>query len=184
MVKKNVATFLSPLRHGDTEKEQFRQSSPYALAKTFANRYRSNSEKLITPKLVIYFFKWLSISCLTLLTLTGCQGDPQEQLRSEGHKITRLLIQDLKKVKNRDDLLVVGPDLERHFTLLGQAMLKGRSQREKGVGTAQLELRPEDHSLSEELREQINRVCQIEGGRQVISTAQKAIRDLLTDRST
>ena len=42
-----------------------------------------------------------------------------------------------------------------------------------------LELTKEDHQLSEELREQINRVSQIEGGRQVISTTQKPIRDLL-----
>ena len=96
-------------------------------------------------------------------------------MRERGHKITRLLIQDLKKVKNRDDLLVVGPDLELHFQCLGKEMLKSR---EYGH-LSPLELTQEDQQLSEELREQINRVSQIEGGRQVICAAQKPIRELL-----
>lgn len=111
--------------------------------------------------------------------LASCKSTPQEQSREQGHKITRLLIQDLKQVKNRDDLLLVAPALEHHFKLLGEEMLKAR----RHAHLAASELSQEDHLLSEELGEQINRVSQIEGGRQVISASQKSIRDLLDEKS-
>lgn len=75
--------------------------------------------------------------------------------------------------------MLVSSELKHHFTLLGKEMQKGRTYREKEL----LELRPEDHRLSEELKAQIERVCQIEGGRQVICDAQKPIWELLKEKS-
>lgn len=89
--------------------------------------------------------------------------------------MTHLLIQDLKRIKNRDDLLLVTDDLERHFTLLGEVMLKGR----QNAYLPPLEFSQEDHRLSEELSNEIQRVNQLEGGRQVLAAAQKNMRAAL-----
>gem|GEM_PF-7010931 len=124
-----------------------------------------------TQSLSAFFYSLIILSFL----LTSCKASPQEQLRKEGHKITHLLIQDLKRIKNRDDLLLVKADLERHFTLLGEAMLKTR----QNAHLPPLEFSQEDHRLSEELSREIQRVNQLEGGRQVLAAAQKSMRAAL-----
>lgn len=93
--------------------------------------------------------------------------------RREGHKIIKLLIQDLQKIRTRDDLLVVEPLLEKHFLKLAQVMIGSRERDGEG------ELKESDHILSEQLRVQLNRVYHIEGGREIIERTQVRAIELL-----
>ena len=114
---------------------------------------------------------YMALVVLTFsLAAAGC-STPAEQFREKGKTITHLLIQDLQSVRSRDDLLTAAPKLEKHFLELAAQMSAFKEYRLKNQKEP-LELAEEEDILSNQLQVEIERISQMEGGREVLQKAQ------------
>jgi 3-phosphoglycerate kinase len=96
-----------------------------------------------------------------------------EDYREEGEGITNSLIKELKKVKNRDELLIGTPRLKKLFKQLADLIVAAHQYREKHPTLEIPELSTTAHTLNEQLRSELNRIYLIEGGREVIEKCQE-----------
>ncbi len=107
---------------------------------------------------------------VALFLLCGCSPNSPEEFQQEGEACCRLLITDLQKIENREQLLLAAPVLKKHFEGLIDLMIEAREfQQKKGARDALESENSTDLILENELR----RIYTIEGGREVIERAQQ-----------
>lgn len=103
-----------------------------------------------------------------LLLLAGCAPSSLEDYQREGEALSRKLTADLQKIYTREELAKAVPHLEKQFEKMIDLIIEAR--------LFQID-HPEDASLydgfeSDALRDQLQRIYTIEGGRETIEKAQ------------
>lgn len=110
---------------------------------------------------------------LTLALLTSCGRQSLEDFREEGEGITRSLTQELRSIHSRDELILHFPRLKKHFDELVNVMISAREFQEKYPKSIEVPLEKGNHDISDRLRVELNRIYQIEGGRELVEKAQE-----------
>ena len=112
------------------------------------------------------FFVWV------LLAVAGCQPSSLEEFQMEGTAQMRLLLQDLRRIESREDLLSLLPALQKRFDKLVDLMIEARSFQQKN-GDQEISFQEVNPVLNQSLLEELRRVYALEGGRECLEKAQK-----------
>jgi hypothetical protein len=114
--------------------------------------------------------------------MQSCSSSYYEEYREEGQGTLRKLLKELRKIRNRDDLAAVTPNLEKLFLQLAQTMVVAKRFQEKNPQTPFPEFSTKDHELSDQVRTELNRIYRLEGGREGIEKCQEtALKFILTN---
>lgn len=109
---------------------------------------------------------------LLFFLLTGCGPQSLEDFKQEGQDILLSLVNELESIHTRDELLKAAPKLKDLFNKFVKITISAARLREKHH-LDYLEFTKQDHELSEKLRMELNRLYQLEGGRDIIEKAQE-----------
>ena len=109
---------------------------------------------------------------MALFLLCGCSPNSSEEFQREGEASCRLLIADLQKIENREQLLLAAPLLKKRFEGLIDLMIEAREFQEKKEAESSEEMFSET-STDLVLENELRRIYTIEGGREVIERAQQ-----------
>lgn len=107
-----------------------------------------------------------------LALLSSCQSSTLEDFRYEGASQVRLLIEDLKKVESREDLVQAGPVLKKRFEKIVDLMIQSRAYQQKNPGL-EIGFYSSNQALSDSLLEQMKRIYALEGGKECVEKAQR-----------
>lgn len=111
--------------------------------------------------------------------LAGCGSRSLEDFREEGLQTTRSLLVELRQIHNRRELVEAAPKLKQSFNRLATLMIAAREFQKTHPDQEKLELQEWDHELSDQLRAELNRLYQLDGGREIIEkTQEEALRRL------
>lgn len=111
-----------------------------------------------------------------MLLLASCRSSNLEDYREEGEAITRSLIQELKKIRTKEQLIASKNNLKGLFDRLVETMIAAETYIHSHPNLDQSVFPEPDHELSDQLRGELNRIYQLEGGRQIIEQCeQKAL---------
>ena len=123
----------------------------------------SNLKSLLRFTLSItFFFSFLS-----------CSSNSLEDFSEEGEGVSRALTLELKRIRSRDDLLIYAPKLEQLFDSLVYVIIEAQKYQEAHPDAKAVFYVKKDHSASDELRIELNRILYMEGGREVIEKVQE-----------
>ena len=114
-------------------------------------------------------FCLLSLAAL----LVGCGPDTLQEYRQEGQATTRNLIREMRSISSREQLVDAVDRLEALFDELADVMIGARERQDEELRDAPLPLTDRDHQLSAALKAEIDRLYQIEGGRDLVEAAQR-----------
>lgn len=119
------------------------------------------------------------VNVLTLLFLflifQGC-SPTSESIKMESRGIVRAIVSELQQIHTREDLLKSSPKLRKQLNRLVESMIKARTlQLQSQLNEAQFERQP----LCDVLRNELNRVYKLDGGREIIENCQKDALDRL-----
>ena len=111
------------------------------------------------------FLLWMS------LLLSSCSPSSLEDFHYEGKVRCRALIEELQTIHNREDLTRALPRLKKHFNELVDLMIDAREFQEKHSDE---EAMPDfaENSISSLLEQELRRIYAIDGGREIIESAQ------------
>jgi hypothetical protein len=107
-----------------------------------------------------------------LLALPSCQPTTLEDFQLEGAPLARRLLEDLKKIETREDLLLLEPALKRDFEKLVDLMIQARAFQQKNLDL-EIPFQNINQILNASLLEEMKRVYEIEGGRESVERAQR-----------
>lgn len=113
------------------------------------------------------------LAFVVAIAVCGCSPDSLRDHRQEGQAISRRLIHEMRAVTTRQELVEALPGLESLFEELVDVMISARQRQEEEVAPSPLELTERDHQLSAALRTEMERLYQLEGGRDLIESAQR-----------
>lgn len=102
--------------------------------------------------------------------LCSCGSHNLEDYKEEGEGITRSLIQELKKIRTREKLLASTHKLKALFNRLADTMISAEIYRRDHPD---LEIAEANHELSDQLRGELNRIYEMDGGRQIIEKCEE-----------
>lgn len=122
---------------------------------------------------VMQLFMKLFVLLFILLATTGCEPRSLEDFQEEGEGVIRSLIQDLKTIHTREQLLAASARLQRQFDRLASLMIAGREFAFSHPESGKDEELSLNHDLSDQLRVELNRLYRLEGGRQIIEKCQE-----------
>ncbi len=117
--------------------------------------------------------KRILLLIVLLLIAISCGPRSLEDFQEEGEGVIRSLIQELKGIHTREQLLAASGKLQRQFDRLITLIIAAEEfsfshpEVEKGE-----EIR-HNHELSDQLRVELNRLYRLEGGRQIIEKCQE-----------
>jgi Tfp pilus assembly protein PilP len=106
---------------------------------------------------------------LLLLVLVGCSPSSLEDFQHEGESLSRKLIKELAQIHNKSELHQAAPQLQKRFEQIVDLMIAARKYQQ----THPDEDLMQDSPVSDALVQELKRIYQIEGGRQVIEKAQR-----------
>lgn len=106
---------------------------------------------------------------LAFLILLGCNPSSYEDFQLEGNAHCRRMLNTLKCIQDRQQLVQAQPILRQHFEDLVDLMIAARKFQQGGLDTK--ELYPSFYSIA--LKEELKRLYEIEGGREIVERAQK-----------
>jgi hypothetical protein len=112
------------------------------------------------------------LSVFFVLILCSCQPSSLEEFQMEGLAHAKLLLEDLRGIEERKDLVRVEPVLKKRFERLVDVMVMARAFEQKKPNLEGSLLR-DNFTVSDLLKEEMQRVYSIEGGRECIERAQK-----------
>lgn len=112
------------------------------------------------------------LSVFFVLILCSCQPSSLEEFQMEGLAHAKLLLEDLRGIEEREDLARAEPVLKKRFEHLVDLMVMARAFEQKKTSQEGSLLR-DDCTLSDLLKEEMQRVYSIEGGRECIERSQK-----------
>lgn len=109
-------------------------------------------------------FLWL------LLALSSCGSLSLDDFEEEGEGVMRSLIQELRTIRTRDQLLASTHRLKPIFERMVSIMIAAEEHR---YAHPEGEFSGPNHELSDQLRIELNRLYCMEGGRQIIEKCQE-----------
>lgn len=111
-----------------------------------------------------------NVFLLFLLILSSCGHRSLEEFKEEGDGITTSLIKELKKVRNRDELLIAAPRIQKIYSQMADLMIAAEQYKKRHPNAEPAE---PNHRLNELLRDELNRLYALEGGKEVLEEAQQ-----------
>ena len=114
----------------------------------------------------------IGLLLIVLLCLTSCGRRSLDDFREEGESVTRSLIQELRQIRTRQQLLSSSKKLQYLFNKLADIMIAAQEFRQKQKIT---EKSPDlvNPEISAKLRLELVRIYKLEGGRQIIEKCQE-----------
>lgn len=110
------------------------------------------------------YFLWF------LLVLSSCGSRSLDDFEEEGEGVMRSLIQELRSIRTRDQLIASTQRLKPLFERLVTIMIAAEENR---YVHPEGEFSGPNHDLSDQLRIELNRLYCMEGGRQIIEKCQE-----------
>lgn len=111
---------------------------------------------------------------LLYLFSTACNPSSMEDFKEQGEQETRLLICELEKIHNRQELLKAQVKLNKIFNSLAETSIKAQVFKEKYFKEAEkIEFSERNFELNEKLRKELQRIYLIEGGKEIIEKCQE-----------
>lgn len=110
---------------------------------------------------------------LPFLFLFGCSPHSLEEYQYEGEALCRVIALELQKIHSREDLARELPRLKKHFSRLVDLMIEAKEFQRKHFKEESIDPTCYDHPSADLLKEQLSRVCRLEGGLEMIETAQR-----------
>ena len=102
---------------------------------------------------------------LLLITISSCNPNSTEEVKRESQKTVLLLIEDLKEIKTRDDIVKKRMILKKRFDQLAFLMIEAQRINESSVKE------DEDFwSYSDVLKTEMIRIYGIDGGQALIES--------------
>ena len=123
------------------------------------------------PRLPRIFFVFL-LGLLALLF--SCSPQTLNDFKYEGEAISKMLVDELKQIRSRDDLIEHASKLQELFDSLVDVIIQAREFKLKHPQASLENGSHKEQSASDQLRFELNRVLHMEGGREVIEKAQEA----------
>lgn len=108
------------------------------------------------------------------LFLHGCSPRHLDDFREESKGTIHALVLELQQVRTRDDLQPHASRLEKLFDELAFTMIEAQRFKEAHPHAEASAAFKRDSTASDQLRVELNRVLNLEGGREVIEKAQEA----------
>jgi hypothetical protein len=115
---------------------------------------------------------------LLVITLTSCSPTSNEEIKKESQKTAMLLIEELKEIKTRDDIVKKRMMLKKRFDQLASLMIEAERFGELNVKEDE-----EFWSYSDELKKEMIRIYEIDGGQVLIESYQKNALRRLSDKN-
>ncbi len=108
----------------------------------------------------------------TAFVVCGCQPTTLEDFQCEGSSVMRFLLQDLRKIEDREDLSRMEPILKKDFEKLVELIIQARvfQQRNPEVESPFQNI---NATLNLSLIEELKRIYDIEGGRECVERSQR-----------
>lgn len=114
--------------------------------------------------------KLLPLILISHLTfLCACSSSSLEDFREEGEIIKKNLIQEFKEVQTKEDLALHANKLETLFLELSDIMIRAQEFKKTHPNER---FAQKDSELTEQLREEMNRILSIDGTRDLIEKIQ------------
>jgi hypothetical protein len=110
---------------------------------------------------------------LGFLLLLGCSPSSLEDFQGDSESICREIVNDLKTIYLREDLVKNVPRLRKKFIALVDVIIEARKFQESHPEEMTSFSLYSDEVQSEHLREELERIYHIEGGKELIEKAQK-----------
>jgi len=101
---------------------------------------------------------------IILLFFSSCSSN-LEDFRREGKTLSHLLVQDLKQVHTRGELVVMAPTLKKKIEKLVDLMIKAKQHQLKHPEEV---FESREENFSEELLEELRRIYALDGGRETM----------------
>ncbi|QZA59035.1 hypothetical protein [Candidatus Rhabdochlamydia porcellionis] len=106
---------------------------------------------------------------IIFFVLLGCNPSSYEDFQFEGNAHCRKMLNTLKSIQDRQQLLQAQPILKQHFEDLVDLMIAARKFQQRSLESK--EFYPSFYSIA--LKEELKRLYEIEGGREIIERTQK-----------
>ncbi|MDQ5956712.1 MAG: hypothetical protein ACH349_06110 [Candidatus Rhabdochlamydia sp.] len=106
---------------------------------------------------------------LIILILVGCNPSSYEDFQLEGDAHCRKMLNTLKCIQDRQQLMQAQPILRQHFEDLVDLMIAARKFQQSSLDSK--EFYPSFYSIA--LKEELKRLYEIEGGREIVERTQK-----------
>lgn len=106
---------------------------------------------------------------LSLILLLGCNPSSYEDFQCEGDAHCRKMLNTLKAIQDRQQLLQAQPILKQHFEELVNLIITARKFQQNSLETK--DFYPSFYSCY--VKEELKRLYKIESGREIIERAQK-----------
>ena len=113
--------------------------------------------------------------------LASCQSS-YENYREKGQHLVHELILELRQIHSRDQLLAAQISLKKIYSSLAALIIEAELYRRKYPDEELLEFVFEERIYSEQLRKELNRLYEIEGGRECMEKCQEQALFLLGTR--
>jgi len=105
--------------------------------------------------------------------LSSCGSRSLEDYREEAEEVTHSLIIQLDQIHTRDQLLARSAKLKRLFNDLVSVIIASQEYRQKQFARGVPPLSENNHLLSDQLYEELNRIYAIDGCRAIIEKCQE-----------
>ena len=105
--------------------------------------------------------------------LLGCSPGSLSDYRHEGESVCRDIIGDLRSVETREDLTKLEPVLKRKFENLVSVIIEARQFQIRYPEEALALSGPLDSDVSDLLKQELQRIFGIEGGKEIVERAQR-----------
>ncbi len=111
--------------------------------------------------------------CLLFLCVS-CGARSQEDFQQEGQRIAKELANELQRIRTRDELVAAAPSLTRRFDELVDVMIAARQYQQQHAWEEVPELSSDGVQLNVRLQIELQRVFNLDGGRELIEKYQEA----------
>jgi hypothetical protein len=122
--------------------------------------------------MMTHLFRLLLLTFFLPQLFTSCTQNSLDGYREEGQGIIRSIIEVLKPIHTREELVNSAPQLKRLFNNLTDILILAHEFRTKHPDAEVHGLTIDDHTLSDELRDELNRILRIDGGREILEKSQ------------
>jgi hypothetical protein len=96
-----------------------------------------------------------------------------EEFRQEGGEISQSLIVELQSIHNRETLLAAAPRLKPLFLELTNLIIAAHEFRDTQLEMTFPDPTAEEYLRNTQLREELLRICEMDGGKEVLDKAQE-----------
>ncbi|MBI2742487.1 MAG: hypothetical protein HYX48_01040 [Chlamydiales bacterium] len=119
---------------------------------------------------------------LLVLIVAGCSPNSLEDYQFQGEALCRVIVLDLQKVHTREELNKALPRLTEQFNTLAKLIIEAKEYQAAHPGEAGIDPAYYEHEYAEGLKDELARICQLEGGRELIEKAQREALILLVPK--